>query len=318
MEPSDASGHANYRELRRRLGDEKFRRRIEKQTGIWAKETHQGKGIFYFERFVPMDEIVATGLRLSGLAEAGRRNMLDLEIVQREVRFPNLPIEWEGFRLLQLADLHLDIAPELTGRILEKLRDLQFDHAVLVGDYHNRIGQEADVSLGEMRKLIPALGPNPIGVLGNHDFLEKVAFLEHCGLRILLNETMTLTRGPAKLWIAGVDDPHFFQTHDLDKVRGEIPPDAFSILLSHSPETYREAAHLGFDFMLSGHTHGGQICLPGGWPLVRNAAVPRALLAGPWQEGQMQGYTSRGTGSCGVAARFFCRPEITLHVLRRG
>jgi predicted MPP superfamily phosphohydrolase len=68
--------------------------------------------------------------------------------------------------------------------------------------------------------------------------------------------------------------------------------------------------------MLSGHTHGGQICLPGGFVLIRNAPVPRHMLAGAWRHAGLQGYTSRGTGSCGVAARFFCPPEITLHVLR--
>jgi len=219
--------------------------------------------------------------------------------------------------MLQLADLHLDLEPALTGRILEALRGLEFDQAVVVGDYHNRIGANAEVSLGEMRKLIPALGPNPLGVLGNHDFLEKVAFLEHCGLRILLNETLGLARGSSRLWIAGVDDPHFFRTHDLAAVRRPVPAGEFSVLLSHSPEIFREAAASGFDLMLSGHTHGGQICLPGGWPLVRNAAVPRSMIAGPWRQGRLQGYTSRGTGACGVPARFFCRPEITLHVLRK-
>ncbi|HEY5793235.1 MAG TPA: metallophosphoesterase, partial [Chthoniobacterales bacterium] len=317
MDPSDAPGRTDYRALRDRMGADPFRRRIEKQAGIWARETHQGRGIFYLERFVPMDEILARCLRGSGLAGWGRRNMLDLELVRREAIFPHLPPEWDGFRLLQLADLHLDLAPELTPRILEKLRGVEFDQAVLVGDYHNRIGTEAKVSLGEMRKLIPALGPKPLGILGNHDFIEKVSFLEHCGLRILLNETVALERGGSRLWVAGVDDPHFFRTHDLEAARRPIPPGEFSILLSHSPETYREAAALGFDFMLSGHTHGGQICLPGGWPIIRNADVPRRLLSGPWREGKMQGYTSRGTGACGVAARFFCRPEITLHTLRR-
>lgn len=96
-----------------------------------------------------------------------------------------------------------------------------------------------------------------------------------------------------------------------------MPAGEPAILLSHSPETWREAAALKFDLLLAGHTHGGQLCLPGGMPLVRNAPVPRRLLAGPWTEGTLTGYTSRGTGACGVAARLFCPPEITLHTLRR-
>lgn len=69
--------------------------------------------------------------------------------------------------------------------------------------------------------------------------------------------------------------------------------------------------------MLSGHTHGGQICLPGGFALIKLAKVPRKMLAGAWQYEGLQGYTSRGTGSCGVAARFFCPPEITIHEFQR-
>lgn len=317
MDSRDAAGQTNYRELEKRMGAENFRQRMEKQAGIWARETHQGKGIFFLERFIPMDEIFKWGLKLSGLAGVGYRNLLDLEIVRRDVYFPNLPIEWDGFRLLQLADLHLDLTTDLAPRIVEVLRGVEFDQAVLAGDYHNRIGTEAKVSLEEMRKLIPALGNRPIAILGNHDFIEKVSFLEHHGLRVLLNEVIALERGGARLWIAGVDDPHFFRSHDLGAVAQAIPAGEFKILLSHSPETYREAAALGFDFFLCGHTHGGQICLPGGRPIIRNADVPDELIRGAWREGAMQGYTSRGTGACGVAARFFCRPEITLHTLRR-
>jgi predicted MPP superfamily phosphohydrolase len=68
--------------------------------------------------------------------------------------------------------------------------------------------------------------------------------------------------------------------------------------------------------MLSGHTHGGQICLPGGIAIVRNGRCPPAQFVGPWSHHGLHGYTSAGTGSCGVAARFNCPPELTVHVLR--
>jgi len=86
---------------------------------------------------------------------------------------------------------------------------------------------------------------------------------------------------------------------------------------SSLPQVAKEAATLGYSFLICGHSHGGQICLPGGWALVRNAPVPRHLLAGPWNVGGMPGYTSRGTGTCGVPARLFCPPEITVHVLSK-
>ncbi|MGB3390432.1 MAG: hypothetical protein WBA88_20910, partial [Pseudaminobacter sp.] len=88
---------------------------------------------------------------------------------------------------------------------------------------------------------------------------------------------------------------------------------SFSVLLSHTPEIYRQAAHAGFDVLLAGHTHGGQICLPGGVPITLDAKLPRAMGAGAWIYNDMVGYTSVGAGTSIVAARLNCPPEITLH-----
>jgi uncharacterized protein len=83
-------------------------------------------------------------------------------------------------------------------------------------------------------------------------------------------------------------------------------------------ERHRQAAYAGFDPMLSGHTHGGQICLPGSIPITLDSVLPRRLRSGAWQYHHMTGYTSVGAGSCIVAVRLNCPPEITLHHLRRG
>src|SRR5260370_32522655 len=92
---------------------------------------------------------------------------------------------------------------------------------------------------------------------------------------------------------------------------------AFSKILSHTPEVYREAAHANFDLMLSGHTHGGQICLPGSIPIKLEAVLPRRMGAGAWKYHNMTGYTSVGAGSSVLPVRLNCPPEITLHCLRR-
>ena len=95
----------------------------------------------------------------------------------------------------------------------------------------------------------------------------------------------------------------------------QIPDGEFSILLSHTPEIYRQAAHADFDLLLSGHTHGGQICLPGAIPITLDSALPRRMGSGSWRYRRMVGYTSVGVGSCIVAVRINCPPEITLHQL---
>lgn len=87
------------------------------------------------------------------------------------------------------------------------------------------------------------------------------------------------------------------------------------MLLSHTPEIYRQAAHADFDLMLSGHTHGRQICLSGGVPITLGSTLPRRFGAGAWTYHAMAGYTSVGAGSSIVAVRLNCLPEITLHHL---
>ncbi len=90
------------------------------------------------------------------------------------------------------------------------------------------------------------------------------------------------------------------------------------MLLSHAPDIYRQAAQAGVCLMLSGHTHGGQICLPGGIPVLTFSQAPRAMAGGPWHYGSLAGYTSLGCGTTLVDVRLNCLPEITLHQLRCG
>ena len=132
------------------------------------------------------------------------------------------------------------------------------------------------------------------GVLGNHDTIRMVPQLEAMGIRMLLNECETISRDGEHIYLAGIDDAHFFRADNFDKAAGDIPNNAFAILLSHTPEIYRQAAHAGFALVLCGHTHGGQICLPGGMPITLDSALPRRLGAGAWTYNNMIGYTSVG------------------------
>jgi predicted MPP superfamily phosphohydrolase len=134
---------------------------------------------------------------------------------------------------------------------------------------------------------------------------------------MLFNECETIVRDGQQLFLAGVDDPHFYRADDIEKAASRIPQDAFSILLSHTPEVYDRAASARFDVMFSGHTHGGQLCLPGGIPIKLEARLPRAMGAGAWRHADMVGYTSVGVGTSLLPVRLNCPPEVTLHTLRR-
>jgi predicted MPP superfamily phosphohydrolase len=106
-------------------------------------------------------------------------------------------------------------------------------------------------------------------------------------------------------------------SNNIEKAAANIPTYAFSILLSHTPEVYRHAAHAGFYLLLSGHTHGGQICLPGSIPITLSSVLPRRFGAGAWKYHNMVSYTAVGAGSSIVAVRInCCPPEITLHHLQ--
>ena len=306
----------DYSKLERRMGRERLDARLRKQAGKGAKLLHQGEGLFRLEQIIPFDLIVALGLRLSGLSPLCRRNFLDVHVVEQEWALPRLPQAFDGFRLLHLTDLHIDLDTALTSVIEKIARETPHDAAVITGDFRDTMGGDDKPCLREMARITAALSPQRWGILGNHDFLEMVSPLEADGLPILLNEAVSIRRGAEQLWIGGIDDPHYYKTHDLIGVRSQIPSDDFCILLSHSPETYKDVARLGFDFQLSGHTHGGQLCLPGGHPLTVPCRVKKQFIRGRWSHKSLRGYTSPGTGSCGVAARLNCPPEATVHILR--
>jgi uncharacterized protein len=304
-----------------RLGEERVRRRLHREHSLW-----HGERAMHFKNAI-VRFIVHCGLRATGLWKEARRQFRDIRVVENPVVLPSLPREFDGFRLLQLTDLHSDIDPAIIDRVVELLDATPFDRCVLTGDYHDRAGNDWANSVALTLRLVPHLGTDPLAILGNHDRLAKVPPFEDAGIRMLLNESVAIERpngnandsatgAGARLWICGVDDAHFYGTHDLHAASAGIPEGDCRILLSHSPETWKEAAALGYALHLSGHTHGGQLCLPGGFAPITKAPVPRALVAGSWREGEMHGYTSRGTGGCGVAVRLNCPPEITVHILR--
>lgn len=295
------------------MGPEAFALRRRREEELWRRKSQSRGGplglaggkVAIFKAF----------LRITGLWKRAHAEFFDLRVVENAVRIPGVPVPFRGFRLLQLSDIHGDLAPALTDRIVARLGGLDYDAAVFTGDYVDRMLTGAEVARVQMQRIAASLQGPCLSVPGNHDLLAAVPALERIGFPFLLNESTTIQRGGAALAICGVDDPRLFKTHDLRRARADVPAGTPAILLAHSPEIFPEAAALGYALVLSGHTHGGQVCLPGGRAVFRNAPVPADVLAGPWQRGSLAGYTSRGTGGSGVAARLFCPPEVTVHTL---
>jgi len=305
--------------LRERMGDKHLGRRWRAQVDYVVQIVGQGRGRFHYENISLFIHAVGLALRLAGLYRRGQRNALAFVVRENPVALPDLPTAFDGLRILHLSDLHLDGYPGLGSHIARAVSGLRFDLCVLTGDFRFfDTGQYRHIA-AELEALAPALHCRfgVYGVLGNHDFIEMAPLLETTGVRLLLNESVALTTAGEALWLVGLDDAHLYGLYDFERGLRGVPTNGVRILLVHSPELIPEAAMRGFSLYLAGHTHAGQMCLPGRRPLFLNARCPRHYTAGPWRFNRMAGYTSAGVGSSGVFARFFCPPEIVIHVLQR-
>ena len=263
---------------------------------------------------------IKQSLRFAGLYQRGVANARDVQVIEHELRFEDLPPAFDGYRLLHLTDFHIDSLPGLEDVISTHLEGLPCDDCMLTGDYRFlAFGDYSPEVARPLRQIIRSIRATDgvYAVLGNHDTHQAVRLLEDMSVRVLLNESISLNRGAQQITLTGTDDPHYYH-HPKAVAALQRSPEGFKVALVHSPELYQEAATEGYQLYLCGHTHGGQVCLPGGTPVLRNLRKGRHLAHGLWQAEQMIGYTSAGCGVSGLPVRFFSRGEITLFTLRRG
>lgn len=304
--------------LERRLGRLHANQRLGIETDHEAQIFGQGLNFFHIENWYSIHSVIRGFFKLTGLYWRGVKNAQRVEVRHTNIRFKSLPREFDAFTVLHISDLHVDLNPGAMQRLIDILPTLEYDLCVLTGDYRGATFGPFEPAIEGLAEVRSQLKGPVYGVLGNHDTVRMVPSLEDIGIRMLLNECDTISRGGEHIYLAGIDDAHFYRVDNLEKAAGDIEPGAFSVLLSHTPEIYRQAAHAGFDLLLAGHTHGGQICLPGSIPLTLDSRLPRHMGSGLWEYQQMVGYTSVGVGSSIVAIRLNCPPEITLHHLYRG
>ena len=304
-------------QLERRLGRVHARQRLGIETDHEARVFGDGLNFFHIENWYSVHSVIRTVLQLTGLYRRGRRNAARVELKRNDVRLGTWPPQFDGYTILHLSDLHVDMNEGAMRRIGELIADLDYDLAVMTGDFRGQTYGPFAATLAGLAALRPRIKSPVYGVLGNHDTIRMVPGMEAIGIRMLLNEAEPILRGGARIHLAGIDDAHYFRVDNIEKAAEAIPHDECAILLSHTPEIYRQAAHAGFALLLAGHTHGGQICLPGSIPITLDSALPRSLGRGAWRYRDMVGYTSVGAGSSIVAVRINCPPEITLHRLVR-
>ncbi len=302
--------------LERRLGIVHARQRLGIENDH-AQKVFGGGGmnLFHPENWYSVQTLMRWSLKSVGMYELGRRNACDIRVSRHVVQHKLIPQAFNGYRVLQLTDLHLDMDPDITRALVSAVRPLDYDLCVLTGDYRAQTYGSIDGALAGLRALREVLKGEVYAIFGNHDSIRMLPDMEDMGYRMLLNENMALHRRNATINLAGVDDPHYYRVDNLQIAAEAGNPDLFTILLSHTPEIFKQAAHAGFHLMLCGHTHGGQICLPGGVPITLDSDCPRFVGKGAWRWQDMIGYTCVGSGTSIIPVRFNCPPEIVIHTL---
>jgi predicted MPP superfamily phosphohydrolase len=280
-------------------------------------EKHPGKG--RVARWI--------GRNWARLTYATRVEPTWLELNHVHVPVADLPAAFTGLRIAQLSDFHggRHVTPAYLQEAVDLAQSQNPDLIVLTGDFIHKgfhhVNQVAGV-LGRLR--------SPFGVyavLGNHDFSVRNALgirrhprlhqavadaLTAQGIRVLQNETQILTRGDQRLYLAGVEDL-WSRVCDLDRALSGLAPEVPRVLLAHNPRTVEHLHGRRCDLMLSGHTHGGQVKLPG---VGRLALGPRGrrFAAGLYHVADTALYVNKGIGF-GLRVRYGVRPEVALVTL---
>ena len=277
------------------------------------------RGRLHFENMPWLEKVFKFFLCALHIRRFGARNVLDIKVERVEFEFDNLPAGFDGVRVLLVTDPHIDEFAALGERILKLAETLEYDFCILGGDYNFSYRQEGPMAYLRMKELAEGLVGRcrVFGILGNHDMYRMGEMLADCGVEMLINDNVRIERNGDSMYLVGLDDCHYYCADDIVSAQRGICDGAFKVMISHSPEAYDQAARAGYSLYLAGHTHGGQVCLPGGVAVVTCATVPRKMVKGRWRHGKMAGYTSRGVGASGVGVRFFCRPEMTVITLHK-
>jgi uncharacterized protein len=254
------------------------------------------------------------------LGEAARSALTEryrLTIEHHPIYLRRLPAEFDGFRIVQLSDIHHSpfTSRQQIERAVETANRLQPDIVALTGDYISKERRYAAPCAELLGKLRARQGV--YAVLGNHDHWTDAALITDLfraeGITVLVNQGMRFERQGAAFWLAGIDDT-MVGLDDLPLALAGASENEFKLLLAHNPIILRRAARAGVDLVLSGHTHGGQVSLRSDGST--SGRQRRRLLKGLARQGETQIYVTRGLGTVVLPVRFGCPPEVSLLELR--
>jgi uncharacterized protein len=243
----------------------------------------------------------------------------DFSVVTINLPVKGLPQDFDGYRIVHITDIHIGqwITPERLLGVVELVNEQEPDAVALTGDF---VSYLLDPYTDFLQQYLSLLRPKDFtfAVLGNHDHwadAERISDALHAaGVIELKNQVYSISRGLSKLYFAGVDDIMVGKDR-LDMVLSKLPANQPAVLLVHEPDfADKSAATNHFFLQLSGHSHGGQIVIPGFGPLIRGPyfyKYPR----GKYEVGDMILYTNSGIGTNTIWTRWNCPPEVAVITL---
>jgi hypothetical protein len=279
-------------------------------------------------KFLKLAAATSATMALGGLG-FGYAAHKSVEVSRIEVKLPTLPAQFDGLTIAHLSDIHHGIYTDFDyiSRCVELTNSLKPDIVALTGDYTLLQKTYIDPCADALRPLRASVGV--FAVLGNHDYYQSAGQTAHAlrraGFTVLIEGRERLEKRGAKISLLGADDL-LYGHWDVARLLRDVPADETRIVLAHNPDYIGRVASRGqhIDFMMSGHTHGGQVRFPLlGAPHVISDYGQQYIIGLNQVEdkqsgkGPMQIYTTRGIGTIWMPVRFDCPPEIALYTLRQ-
>lgn len=245
-------------------------------------------------------------------------NNTALQVTNYTISSERIPGSFDGFKIVQISDLHNTEFGKGNSRLLDKIREQAPDIIVITGDIVHASPMDIALSFAQQ---VTQIAPTYY-VPGNHehrmDYASLFAGLQEAGVTLLLNQSTVIEKNGAQLCLLGIEDPKFYPDEAVEeKLLPLICEDAYHILLSHRPELFDTYVQCGADLVFTGHAHGGQFRLPfvGGLYAPSQGIFPK-YDAGVFTEEKTNMVVSRGIGNSSFPFRLFNRPEIVVVTLK--
>ena len=315
-------------------------KRLIKKEGYTKQDTKSGGKPITRGQFLNRVGIVIAGIPFVSIAYGIKWGRFNYTLRENKLSFPNLPSDFEGFRIVQISDFHIGSFANNRDEVNEAIdfiNEQKGDLLLFTGDFVNNVSTEIDGFMDILNRLETKYGK--YSILGNHDYGEYIPWKteedknnnlkriiqlqEELGFKMLLNDSVKIGNKESFIELIGVENwglPPFPQYGDIKKAMTNVDPAAFKILLSHDPTHWDEQIlnYTNIDLTLSGHTHGAQfgIEIPGWrWSPVD---IRYKRWGGMYQEGSQYLNVNTGLGFIGFPGRVGMPPEVTVIELRKG